>query len=110
MEDHELLLTLGNNLKKYRGMKHLTQEQIAELAGISYPFYANLERGGKGVSIYTLRRLADILEISVDTLLSEDLPDEERRNLLSFLRDKPEPFIKAVNYIARSLYESGTIH
>ena len=110
MEDHELLLILGNNLKKYRGIKHLTQEQIAELVGISCPFYANLERGGKGVSIYTLKRLADVLEVSADSLLSENLPDAEFSNLLSFLRDKPEPFIKAVNYIVRSLYESDTIH
>lgn len=37
--------TIGENLKKYRKQKGYTQSELAEKAGMSMTFYANLERG-----------------------------------------------------------------
>ena len=36
---------IGVNLRKYRLRAQLTQEQVAEKAGISVPFYGNIESG-----------------------------------------------------------------
>lgn len=48
-----LMLTIGNNLREYRLSMKMTQDEIAEKAGLSVPFYANLERGVKG-RVFTL--------------------------------------------------------
>ena len=37
-------IIIGNNLRKYRLLAKLTQDELAEKAGISTPFLANLER------------------------------------------------------------------
>ena len=104
MKKAELLLILGKNLRKYREKAHLTQEQLAEKAGISLPFYANLERSGKGLSIYTLKKISEVLGISVDSLLTDNQPNENMDNLIAFLRDKPSSFISAADTVIRTLY------
>lgn len=105
MKKSELLLVLGKNLRKYREAAHLTQEQLAERAGISLPFYANLERSGKGLSIYTLKSFSEVLGVSTDSLLNENHPDENLDNLIAFLRNKPSSFIILADNIVRTLYK-----
>jgi len=51
MDKEELMILIGNNIQQYRLKQNLTQEQLAEKAGISTSFYANLERGKKSMSI-----------------------------------------------------------
>ena len=106
MEKQDLLLTIGKNLKKYREMNRLTQEQLAEKAEISYPFYTNLERGSKGLSVFTLKKISDVLGVSLDCLISEKPQDEVIQNISAFLREKPEESVKAVNYLIRMIFES----
>lgn len=109
MDRDKLLHILGDNLKRYREMNHLTQEQLAEKAGISHPFYANLERGNKGVSLFTLKTLADVLGVSTDSLLREENPDSQLDDLVAFLRGKPRAIVAAVDHIIRDLYERKII-
>ncbi len=113
MSNEQLLKILGQNIRKYRQAKKYTQEQMAERIGISTTFYANLERGTKGVSIFVLRRIADVLKISVDSLLYEDRPDTHLRNVTIFLQDKPPQFVDAVDKIIRlcaNEFSSGMMH
>lgn len=53
----------------------LTQEQLAELAGMSTNFLARMEMAGRTPSFATLARLADALEVHVSDLLSEEHDD-----------------------------------
>ena len=54
MDKNELAGFIGSNLCTLRLDSGLTQEELAEAAGISTSFYANLERGNKGVSVAVL--------------------------------------------------------
>ena len=67
-----------NNLKVYRKQRDLTQEQIAEKLGVSRQAVAKWERGDSLPSIENVIALADLYEISVDSLV---------RNLASTLSD-----------------------
>ena len=51
---------IGSNLKKCRLNAQLTQEQVAERAGISVPFYGNIESGNRLMSMETLIALAKV--------------------------------------------------
>lgn len=96
MNKDELLLIVGRNLRKYRIEDNLTQEQLAEKAGISTPFYANLERGKKSMSILTLKKLASALQVSVDCLLNENNSNNRIRNLEMLLQDQPDSLIISI--------------
>ncbi len=56
---------LKNNLKLYRNMRNLTQEQLAEMAGISTDYISELERGKKVPSIKRLDYIAKALNIEI---------------------------------------------
>jgi len=59
----DLKIRFGKRLRKFRRNKDLTQEQLAELVGISVDFVSNMERGINGPSFETLQKLAEALEV-----------------------------------------------
>ena len=73
----EILMTIvGKNLKHYRIMRHITQVELAEKAGVSVSFCANVECGKKGVSMFVLRDFADALHITVNQLLYDHVDNQ----------------------------------
>lgn len=46
----------------------LTQDEVAELAKISRPYYTNIEAGRKDPSISVAKRIADVLKTTVDSI------------------------------------------
>ena len=106
MDKEKLATTIGGNLKKYRNAAGLTQEQLAERAGISTSFCANIERGHKGVSPVVLMDLADALGITVNHLLYEDNADGRLKNIELLLQGKPEPVIALAEKLICTCIES----
>lgn len=99
---------MGRNLYMARRRAHLTQEQLAEMTGVSASYYANIERGRKGMHPETLRRLADALHISVDSIIYGDRLDRRQIcDIVTMLRDQPDSFVNCVaEVIACLLRES----
>ncbi len=64
---------LGKRLKEARISKNYTQEQLAEEASISVEHMSALERGLKFPSIPLLVKISNILGVSTDTLLRDEL-------------------------------------
>ena len=65
------ILYLQKNIKKYREEKILTQEQLADKAGISADYISEIERGKKTPSIKRLLLIAEALEIDIEALFKE---------------------------------------
>lgn len=64
---------LGKHIRKRRKEKKYTLEQLAEKLDVSTTFIGQIERA-KGVpSLETLVKIANVLEISTDSLLFGDL-------------------------------------
>jgi len=59
----------GQRLRELRLARKLTQTQLAERCGSSYPFISNLERGVKVPSLTMVLRLAEALECRVYDLV-----------------------------------------
>ena len=75
---------LGNRIKKARINQNLTQEQLAEMLDISVSYVSLIERGGRNATVETLLAIADVLQVSVASLLqdSADLDkDGEQSNI-----------------------------
>jgi DNA-binding XRE family transcriptional regulator len=65
---------LSNNIKKYRGILHYSQEKLAEKAGLSSQTLNDIEGCRRWVSSKTISKLAKTLQISEYQLL---LPEKE---------------------------------
>lgn len=64
---------LGKQIRKQRKLKNYTLEQLAEKLDVSTTFIGQIERA-KGIpSLETLVKIANVLEVSIDSLIFEDL-------------------------------------
>ena len=68
---------MSNNIKKYRGILHYSQEKLAEKAGLSSQTLNDIEGCRRWVSSKTISKLAKTLQISEYQLL---FPEEESQN------------------------------
>ena len=77
------MIYLPENLKKYRVLKDLTQEDVAEYLGITAQSVSKWERGESYPDITFLPALANIFETSVDLLIGMDTirAEETRYNI-----------------------------
>lgn len=67
---------IGRRVRRLRKEHSLTQEALAETAGISVPYVSHIERGMKRPSLSILLRLSAALDVTVDTLLRGNQPAE----------------------------------
>ncbi len=73
------MLKLGENLKKFRLKRELTQEQLADILGVSAQAVSRWENGTTYPDITLLPTIAGYFEITLDELMGmEDLKSEEQ--------------------------------
>ena len=61
----------AENLRKARQVKKLSQEDLAELAGLHRTYVGSVERAERNVSIDNMERLAAALSVALPALLRE---------------------------------------
>jgi len=61
----EVKAQFGQRLRELRIANEVTQEQLAELSGLSYKFIGEIERGHGNPTLETLRRLATGLSVEM---------------------------------------------
>lgn len=66
------MITLGERIKKLREAKNYTQGHVAGKLGISQNSYSKIETGNVKITTDRLKQIADVFEIPVEQLLSED--------------------------------------
>lgn len=67
------MTTLGQNIHNLRVKQHLTQEQLAELCGLTVNFISRIERDKTNrVSVFTVQKIAKALNTTVDDLLNDN--------------------------------------
>lgn len=66
------LKLLGNNIKKYREQKNLSQMQLSEIVNLSREYIADIERGHKRISLKKLFEISDALQVKCSDLINFD--------------------------------------
>lgn len=66
MNDEELLNKIAFSIKVERMRKKLTQAQLAELIEVHEKYIGKVESGKQNITIKTLNRLANALQIDID--------------------------------------------
>lgn len=64
----EILVTLGRNVRRQREVKSLTQEKLAELAGLDPTYISGIERGLRNPGIKNVAKLAKALGVTTAKL------------------------------------------
>ena len=73
------MLKLGENLKKFRLNREMTQEQLADILGVSSQAVSRWENGTTYPDITLLPTIASYFEITIDELMGmEDFKSEEQ--------------------------------
>ena len=66
----------GKRVRQQRKLSQMTQEQLAEKAGISFAFVGHIERGTRKASLETVVKLSNALGISPNILLQDSLDND----------------------------------
>lgn len=90
----ELLRRLGSNIRRLRQDKRLTQEALAQTAGINDKELTHIEAGRRNVTIDTLVALARALAVTPGSLLEKDYtesdPVEVLNHIFQYIREYQE--------------------
>ena len=76
---NDLFQLLGKRIKEERKKRGLTQEKLAELSGVSNTFISFIESGNKNASLKTIKKIADVFQISLSDLFSEMTIDKKSK-------------------------------
>lgn len=66
---HEIFRIMGLNIAYYRNLREMSQEQLGDKLGFEQSYVSKIERAAVGISMDTLCRIAEILEIHPYLLL-----------------------------------------
>lgn len=75
-----------NNIKKYRKLKHISQEKLAEKCDTSTSYIGLLEIGKNIPKLSTIERIAKALEIDPHILFvssEQDFKDARKKHILN---------------------------
>jgi len=64
-----ILQKFGSRIKELRSAKGITQEGLAELAGLSRQYVGDVERGTRNISLVNIEKIATALKITLPELL-----------------------------------------
>lgn len=71
MAEGDLQLQIGRNLRRLRTARGLSQEALADALGLHRTYVSGIERGERNLTLRSVERLADLLEVETLTLLAE---------------------------------------
>lgn len=76
-------LTLSANISKLRKERSMTQEQLAEALGVTFASVSKWERGIARPELDLLAEMADLFEVSIDTLIGHNLSVDRMETLIA---------------------------
>ena len=100
---------IGKRVKIARIKTDMTQERLAELAGISPTHMSNIETGTTRVSLSAIVNLANALSVTSDDLLCDSIIKAKvqfEQDIAGVLKDCDEYEIRMIRDMAQALKET----
>ena len=73
-----------SNFKYYRQLKKLSQKEVGYYLGITGQAYSNYETGKREADYETLLKLSELFDTSIENLLMDDIPSEQKKDEITF--------------------------
>ncbi len=96
------MTSIGNRISYIRKERGYTQEKLAELADISIQFLSDIENNKKNMTVTTLRKIADSLNITTDYIIygrEKSIENTTIDIMLNSLSDKNKQNAEKLLYI-----------
>lgn len=61
----EICTLFGENVKKYRLKKNISQEKLAELSELHRTYISSVERGLRSISLKNIEKISNALDIEI---------------------------------------------
>ena len=83
---------ISANIRKYRKMNNLTQQQMADLLFLDMHYYAQLERGERVFSVEKIIRACQVLHVGIDKIIEiKDENSSDKDDLLESISADLKP-------------------
>jgi transcriptional regulator with XRE-family HTH domain len=69
---NKLSAVVGNNIKKYRKILNISQEELAGRAGLHRTYIGGIERGERNITLDSLQIIAAALKVAPVELIVEE--------------------------------------
>lgn len=69
MTTDDRMIAFGKRVREVRKGKGISQEKLAEMAGIDRSYMGNIERGEKNVTLKKVYEICDALEVKIQNLV-----------------------------------------
>lgn len=69
MTTDERIVAFGKRVREVRKAKGISQEKLAEMAGIDRSYMGNIERGEKNITLKKIYEICDALQIDIKLLI-----------------------------------------
>ena len=66
---YDILNIFGENVRKYRRLLNISQEELADKADLHRTYIGMIERAEKNITLINIEKIANALEISINELL-----------------------------------------
>jgi CheY-like chemotaxis protein len=87
----DLKTLLGATIKTERSALGISQEELAERAGLHRTYVSDVERGARNPSIASIEKLAQALKLSVSALFGRAINGRASRNVVEILLVEDNP-------------------
>lgn len=111
MEDDELkqalMSLIGNNVRRYRMERGLTQQELADMVNVDTSTIGRIEGGSRMMSILNLHAVARALSVNYCSLLQGDGVDARIQNITAQLSDQTPEDLAYIEQIIDSVIQYG---
>lgn len=66
---HEILNLFGENVRKFRRLLNISQEELAHRADLHRTYIGMIERAEKNITLVNIEKIANALEVKIEDLL-----------------------------------------
>lgn len=77
ISEHNILNIFGENVRKYRRLLNLSQEELADRANLHRTYIGMIERAEKNITLVNIQKIANALKVHIEDLLK--ISENERK-------------------------------
>lgn len=108
-ESAELFVKLlGEKVRELRVEKGLSQEKLGELAELNSNYIGQIERGEKSISVFTLKKIANGLSLSLEDVYRRIDPashTDALEEIIALMLTRPEREHKKILALLKAAFE-----
>lgn len=101
-----MIIPINHNIKYYRQMKRMTQQQLADKIGVAHTVVQRYESGAIAVPYERILQLAEALDISPITLMGLDNMSNRSESLIESFSKLSEDNKQTVERLVQALLVS----